>query len=188
MGSDAGSEILIHYRRPPDRVDTFVNRLVHREPGVIVTIIEATPLEQPMIIAGETALEPGAPAVWFTFPDVAHDIGRFHRVDGTFTGLYANILTPVIFHDETTWETTDLFLDVWRGADGRIAVLDEDELEAAQRSGWIGTSVAENARAEAARLVRAATAGEWPPQIVEEWTLEKARALLQDGTTPRSAV
>ena len=188
VSSHAGSDISIHYRRPPDRVDTFVNRLVHRAPGVIVTIMEATPLERPMVIAGETALEDGAPVVWFTFPDTAHDVGRFHRLDGTFTGYYANILTPVIFHDECTWETTDLFLDVWLRADGHIEVLDQDELAAAEDHGWISAGAADNARAEAARLTRAAAAGQWPPPVVHEWTLEKTRALLEYGTTERDAV
>ena len=34
--------------------------------------------------------------VWTTYRgDVWHDVGRFHLADGTFTGYYANILTPV---------------------------------------------------------------------------------------------
>ncbi|NIP82533.1 MAG: DUF402 domain-containing protein, partial [Gemmatimonadetes bacterium] len=70
-------------------------------------------------------LDTGAPAVWFTFPGAWHDIGRFHTRSGTYTGAYANILTPVQFLDERTWETTDLFLDVFVGLDGTVHLLDE---------------------------------------------------------------
>ena len=62
----------------------------------------------------EVALERGSDAVWFTFPGLWHDIGRFHRSDGTFTGIYANILTPPLIQPDGVWHTTDLFLDLWQ--------------------------------------------------------------------------
>ena len=183
MSRIPGSRITIDYRRPPDRADVFVNRLVHRTPDVIVTIMEHTPLKRPMVIAGETVLENGSPVVWFTFPHAAHDIGRFHRADGVFTGIYANVLTPVAFLDDSHWETTDLFLDVWVKRGGRAELLDEAELEEAESLGWISGATASFARAEAARLMSAAAAGEWPPAVVSEWTLEAARTLLPCGTS-----
>src|SRR5690625_7056866 len=61
----------------------------------------------------EVILEAGAPAIWFTFPGLWHDIGRFYLLDDTFTGYYTNIMTPVEFHDPLRWSTTDLFLDHW---------------------------------------------------------------------------
>jgi predicted RNA-binding protein associated with RNAse of E/G family len=103
-----------------------VQEQVHAEPGVRVTLLEQAELAQPLLIDGRVVLEAGSPAVWFTFPGAWHDIGRFHRADGTFTGIYGNVLTPVRFLDERTWETTDLFLDVWleprAGASGRGSV------------------------------------------------------------------
>ena len=71
---------------------------------------------------GKIALEAGSDAVWFTFPGLWHDIGRFHRADGEFTGIYANILTPPVIEPDGKWETTDLFLDIWVDPEGRLSV------------------------------------------------------------------
>lgn len=129
------------------------------------------------MIAGRTVLEPGAPIVWFTFPGAWHDIGRFHLADGRFTGVYANILAPVRFIDANTWETTDLFLDIWADETGAISVLDVDELSDAVITGWVDEASAARGRREAADIVVRAERGEWPPAIVSEWTLERARLL-----------
>lgn len=127
-----------------------------------------------MIVNGRTVLEPDSPVVWFTFPGAWHDIGRFHTAGGEFTGLYANILTPVDVQGDE-WHTTDLFLDVLVEPGRPPRVLDADELAEAVREGWIGAELARSAEAEAHRLVSAAAAGRWPPAIVEEWPLERAR-------------
>src|SRR5690606_14252761 len=151
---------------------------------VLVTYVERTPLARTLVVDGEVALEPGAPAVWFTFPGAWHDIGRVHRLDGTFTGFYANGITPVEFLSADSWRTTDLFLDVWRGRRGAPGRLDEDELDEAGRNGWIGGAHEEAARAEAARLLEAAAGPAWPPAPVLEWTIERCRRALDAGTEP----
>lgn len=144
-----------------------------------MTLLEATELAKPSVVEGVTILESGSSVVWFTFRDAWHDVGRFHDADGRFTGLYANVLTPVLGLDGSDWTTTDLFLDVWLGAEAaRAQVLDEDELEHALGQGWIDAPMAASARAEAARLLKAAAAGSWPPPVVGEWTLERARAAM----------
>jgi predicted RNA-binding protein associated with RNAse of E/G family len=136
-------------------------------------------------------LEVGAPVVWFTFPGKSHDIGRFHLRDGSFTGLYANIVTPVDFENCSStgidtkstgqnrleWRTTDLYLDLWLGPAGEVPVLlDEAELSAAVAARHIGEESAATARREAVSLLTAWHEGTWPPPIVNEWTLERARA------------
>lgn len=176
--------VRIHYHRPPDRTDVFEQALIEERPDVIVTYAPSAPLVRPAVADGRVILEPGAPAVWFTFPGAWHDIGRFHLADGTFTGLYANVLTPPEI-DGPTWRTTDLFLDVWLPADGGPPrILDEDELEDAVAQGVLDGRTAERARAEARDLVAAARAGTWPPEVVRSWTLEAALERLgaADGT------
>jgi predicted RNA-binding protein associated with RNAse of E/G family len=170
--------VRIHYRRPPDREEIFEQRVVEWRSDCVVTLLESARLERPMHIAGALALAPGSPIVWFTFPGVAHDVGRFHTADGAPTGFYANVLTPVEFLAPDRWRTTDLFLDVWLDATGRVHVLDEDELAAAVRAGWIDAPTATAERAEAARIVARAGQGEWPPPVVREWTLARALAAL----------
>jgi predicted RNA-binding protein associated with RNAse of E/G family len=150
-----------------------------------VTYLPAAGVDRPVAVAGETVLDPASPVVWFTFPGLWHDIGRFHREDGTFTGIYANILTPVERRMDV-WETTDLFLDVFLAPDGGVHVLDRDELERAESRGWVDVGMAHRARAEAERLVAAAAAGTWPPPVVRAWSLERARRVAEGtpGTPP----
>ena len=165
----------IHYRRPPDRQEVFTQRLLWDAPDVKITLAEDVPFDPPIRILGKVALEKGSAAVWFTFPERWHDIGRFHRADGTFTGIYANILTPPVIRPGGIWETTDLFLDVWVDVQGRLSVLDEDQFRDAVARGWITSNDAEMAEREVERIRRGHEAGEWPPDVVETWTLERAR-------------
>jgi len=189
MGSRA-PEVHIHYLRPPDRTDVFVQELVHDDGRTKVTFAREIDLPDPLRIGDRVALEDGSDVVWFTFPGAWHDIGRFHLRDGTLTGIYANILIPCTFAPGEDWETTDLFLDLWMPADaggwaaGRPrepVVLDAEELDEAERFGWVTRWVAARARAEADRLVEAARSGRWPPPVVEAWTRERIRGGDSEG-------
>lgn len=176
--STPGSRVRIHYMRIPDREQIFEQRVVATVGDTVVTLAESAPLARPVTADGAVILEPGAPVVWFTFAGAWHDIGRFHLADGTFTGCYANILTPPRMTPEV-WHTTDLFLDVWLPADGGpVRLLDEAELESAHARGLVDEATARKAREEAARLVAEAERGAWPPPVVAEWTLAAAREAL----------
>ncbi len=168
----------IHYLRPPDREQIFTQHLIWEDADVKITFSTDLSFEPPMRIDGDVVLETGSEVVWFTFPGAWHDVGLFHRADGTFTGTYANILTPCAFEEGGTWRTTDLFLDVWRDPTGRVQILDEEELEEAEARGWVTEEVARRARAEALALKQQAEAGLWPPPVVREWTLARAREQL----------
>jgi predicted RNA-binding protein associated with RNAse of E/G family len=169
----SGDLVAIHYRRPPDRLQVFEQAVVEDEGGCVVTYLPAAQPKKPVMAGGRVVLEPGAPVVWFTYRgEVWHDVGRFHRADGTFTGVYANVLTPVRM-EGARWETTDLFLDVWVDADGVVEILDRDEFDAALAAGWIDAPTAARALAEAERLADDARRGAWPPAHVREWTLER---------------
>lgn len=188
------SEIRIHYRRPngsldpADRERVYVQDLIHDDGRVMVTHARSLAMADPLLIGGAVALESGSDAVWFTFPGAWHDIGRFHRADGSFTGIYANILTPCVFAPGD-WHTTDLFLDLWipasrsyqtgvpQSGDPHLTpdLLDEEELDEAERAGWLDPELASRAREEARRLIDEAEAGRWPPPVVYEWTLERIR-------------
>jgi predicted RNA-binding protein associated with RNAse of E/G family len=179
--ADCIDTVRIHYRRPPDRLQLFEQAVVADDGECVVTYLPSAQLKKPVTAGGRVVLEPGAPVVWFTYRgDVWHDVGRFHRADGTFTGLYANVLTPVVMRG-AEWETTDLFLDVWMGADGEVEILDRDEFDAAVDAGWVDAETAARALAEAGRLAADARAGTWPPGHVRAWTLERARAVAGGG-------
>ena len=170
--SDA-TRVAIHYHRPPDRLRIYDQRVVLERDDVIITLSEPLDLSEPMLLDGSVMLERDSLALWFTFPGLWHDIGIFHTADGTETGLYANVLTPVEITGDV-WHTTDLYLDVWRPVGGSARVLDEDELAAALEAGHVDHDTAERARAEAASLHARAGDGSWPPPVVDEWSLTRA--------------
>lgn len=159
----------------------FRQHVVHRASECTVTLLAHATIREPVVVRDAIVLERDAPIVWFTFPGLWHDIGRFHDAAGSFTGFYANVLTPVRFVTPHHWETTDLFLDIWLDDRG-VELLDEDELERALREGAIEAATAARAREEAAAVMGAAAAGTWPPAICREWTLERARAALAVDT------
>ena len=90
----ASDRVRIYYQRLPDQEEIFNQRLVLERDDVIVTVTDPLSLPEPITVDGEPVLESGSQAVWFTFPGVWHDVGRFYRADSTFVGFYANILTP----------------------------------------------------------------------------------------------
>ncbi|MDH5759202.1 MAG: DUF402 domain-containing protein [Gemmatimonadota bacterium] len=165
--------VRIHYHRPPDRLQIFDQGVVLRRADVVVTLAESIEFHPPMRVNGEIVLEEGSSVVWFTFPGAWHDIGLFHRADGTFSGVYANILTPARMDPDGTWHTTDLFLDVWLPPDGAVQLLDEDEFREAVTRGWIDAETSERAEEEARALLEEARNGTWPPPVVGEWPLSR---------------
>lgn len=179
----------IHYRRPPDGLTVFTQRVVHQESEAIVTLARGVELARPLEVGGRPILEPGADAVWFTFPGAWHDIGRFHLRDGTFTGWYANLLTPPVLEPEGIWRTTDLFLDVWIPVEGEPILLDREELDQAASRGWVSPDHVEGARVEASRILEAVASGGFPPAVAREWTRERALAAAppEDSGRPGEA-
>lgn len=148
-----------------------------------MTYLPEAGVEAPVTVGDRVVLEARSPAVWFTFPGAHHDIGRFHTPASRLTGYYANILTPVEILPASTdgvdvWRTTDLFLDVFLTPAGEVHILDEDELRSAVRKRWVDAATARTAREEAHRLADLARRGDWPPPVVEEWTLERARDMV----------
>lgn len=173
----AGTKVKIRYRRLGRPTETYRQEVLESGPQGIVTFQSRAPIDAPLAVADTTILEPGSPVIWFTFPRAWHDIGLFHLADGTCTGLYANILTPVEFTSRHCWETTDLSLDIWVPRQGAAHLLDEAELEDAEASGLVMSERAERARREADSLMDGLAAGNWPPPLVREWSLARVREI-----------
>ncbi len=182
----------IHYLRPPDTHTIYRQMLVHDDGRVKVSLARNLTFSSPLLIEDQVALEEGSDALWFTFPGVWHDIGLFHRRDGTLTGLYANIITPCLFSPGGVWHTTDLFLDLWIPAqEGRPTwlappdgpeplVLDAEELQRALGKGHLSGEWTRRAWQEIRRLQRGFLEGLWPPSVVREWSLERAEGTTRD--------
>lgn len=180
----------ILYRRPPDRLTRYRQWLVHDDGRVKVTLARRVPLPRPLRVAGRVVLEPGADAVWFTFPGAWHDIGIFHEPNGQVTGIYANVITPCLFRPGGIWTTTDLFLDVWVAGESAVTprtvgtavrphVLDRDELAEAARTGAVTPEAVERAEAEVDGILRQWRQRNWPPPIVAQWSRHRALAVLE---------
>lgn len=116
----------------------------------------------------------GYQAVWFLFKGEPFDLGRFYRPDGSWTGIYVDILEPVSWRgaDPTTLEPlVDLFLDIWITPEKAFQVLDEDEFTAACAAGSLTAAQDRSACATLARLLTEIRSGTFPPP--EVWSFDR---------------
>lgn len=168
--------VRIHYHRPDRGTTVFEERLVLDRPDVKVTLL--ADYRGGDSYAGERLiLSAGAPIVWFVFPALWCDVGRFHLADGTFTGWYSNLRTPIRLAGDD-WYCTDLFLDHWLPVSGPAGWLDEDELDAALRVGLLDQAMRQRIAGERTTLDAQLAAGDWPPAITREIDLAEARRRL----------
>jgi predicted RNA-binding protein associated with RNAse of E/G family len=169
-------EIEIYYRRPPDQLDVFVQDLVVDEADHKITLHDPSSLTTVLAVGDQIIHEPGAPIVWYVFPDTWYDIGRFHLRDGTFTGYYINLIAPPEL-GKRSWTIYDLCLDVWIDANGGFTVLDQDEFDEAVDRHWIDAATAERARRELDSVLQKIAAGRFPPALVQSYSLPLVRRL-----------
>jgi predicted RNA-binding protein associated with RNAse of E/G family len=176
LGVTVSKRVRIHYHRPDRGTTVFEEQLLLDRPDVKVTLLADYP-GRDSYAAEQLILSAGAPIVWFVFPALWRDVGRFHLADGTFTGWYTNLRAPVRFAGDD-WYCTDLFLDHWLPAHGSGSWLDEDELDAALSAGLLDDGTRRRIAAERATVDALLTAGDWPPAITREIDLAEARRLV----------
>lgn len=78
---------------------------------------------------GYTVFEPGDTFIEYFYSDQWFNIFAISGVEGQRKGWYCNIAMPARLGVERI-EQIDLLLDVWVDAQGKLAVLDEDEFVA----------------------------------------------------------
>ncbi len=82
------------------------------------------------IVVDDLVFEPGDTLVEYFSLDRPLNAFAVHDLAGALRGWYCNVTYPTVAADgEVVWH--DLYVDVLVYPDGRVAVLDEDELEAA---------------------------------------------------------
>jgi protein associated with RNAse G/E len=74
----------------------------------------------------------------------------YFREDGTLIGRYVNINTPVEFYPDRI-RYVDLDIDVVQMPDGRVIVMDEDDLEKGFQEGYLSEELKERAKWEASQ-------------------------------------
>ncbi|GIW52841.1 MAG: hypothetical protein KatS3mg081_2196 [Gemmatimonadales bacterium] len=168
--------ISFQYSRPGKGVQVFRQRLVLDRPDLKVLLSERFEGEA-LKVGGQAILETGAPIVWFVFPTKWHDIGRFHLADGTFTGWYTNLTTPVEMQGDN-WSARDLFLDLWQPVTGRPVWLDEEEFETAAWRDLLDTATVRRAMNERSLIDLELRTGRWPPRVTRDLDLQQVRRLI----------
>jgi len=170
------ARVRYEYHRPGKGVTVYPERLVADRSDVKILLMEGHKFPD-VIIGGRVVLEHRAPSVWFVFPGAWSDVGRFHLADGTFTGWYTNLCTPVATH-ERTWSSTDLFLDHWMPVDGEPYWTDRDEFGRAIASGLLDEGQIQRALAEQDRIQELVSIRAWPPPVCRDvdlaWVLRHA--------------
>jgi protein associated with RNAse G/E len=76
----------------------------------------------------------------------------YFRADGALIGRYVNINTPVEFYPDRI-RYVDLEIDVVQMPDGRVTVMDEDDLEKQFQAGHFSKELKERAKREASQRV-----------------------------------
>lgn len=169
--------IEFEYHRPGKPTTVYHERLVLDRPDLKVLMQEHYSGED-VVVADSVVLEHGAPIIWFIMVGAWHDVARFHRADGMFTGWYTNLSKPVEFTG-TRWTGSDLFLDLWQPLHGDAEWLDEDEFDAAVTGRTLDRTTAQRALNERRLIDLLLRQGEWPPPAARDLDLAQVRDLLR---------
>lgn len=170
--------IHFRYHRPGKDTKVYEEVLVLDRPDVKV-LLQDQYSGTDVDVAGSRILDSGAPIIWFIFVGSWYDIGRFHRTDGTFTGWYTNLATPVEFNGDN-WIGHDLFLDLWQPVVGDAVWLDQDEFAAAVETHLIDAATRRRVLNERALIDLQVSRNAWPPAIAWDIGLEQVRSLTED--------
>lgn len=115
----------------------------------------------------------GAPGyVWFRFwlANGEQILEKYFDDQGQVLGMYARIGMSVP-HRGRGLSMLNLLLGLWITDDGRITVLNEQEFDAAVRSGVIAPVEAEHAEQQIREVTMAISGRRYPPPIVRNLTL-----------------
>lgn len=80
-------------------------------------------------------------------------VNKFYRKDGSFKFWYVDIINYEYIKEEDKYIFTDLLLDVIVHVDGRVEILDEDELNEAFEKGIITIEVMDEAKEKLNKLL-----------------------------------
>ena len=169
-------KIRYHYSRPGRSVTIHDQWLVVDRPDHKVLLLEEH-AGKPFRVDGRVVQDRGAPIIWYVFPGMWYDVGRFHLADGTFTGWYTNFTTPPDIRAEE-WFCTDMFLDLWTPRNGASQWLDEDELADAIAQGVVDSTRVARVSEERDRIQGELQKNAWPPSVARTIDLAHVRKLF----------
>jgi predicted RNA-binding protein associated with RNAse of E/G family len=156
--------VTIMYKRLPNDIREFPGKLLSATSNRLIIESRLT-ISSPRRVNSEVIANNGYSAIWFVHRDRWYDIGKLYDRDWNWVGYYCDIIKPVGKLLQTRSRTitlTDLYLDLWIWPDGRLAILDEDELRRSLEERYVSTSLAKRARTEITVLIEAAQSGKFP--------------------------
>lgn len=103
----------------------------------------------------------------FTFLDRGYKLGRFFDRDGHFLYWYCDIIEVSYDRDSDTYTINDLLLDIKIFPDGRVIILDAEELAQALEEGLITKEQAGKALRIFDSLLKLIYSGDFPPEECE---------------------
>jgi len=153
------------YRRIPNRVLEREDELIADLGDVVVAKSRFEGMLAPLRVDGVEIIKNGYTMVYFAFVGENYDVLKVYDEEGNFKGLYVDVLAYTK-REGNTIEMLDLFLDVFIFPDGRVFLLDEDELEMALNYGLIDRETFDFAYRVARKIMEKAKDGRFPPEIV----------------------
>lgn len=114
----------------------------------------------------------------FTFLKDGYKISRFYSEDNKFLYWYCDIVDAEYRKEDDTYIITDLLIDVKYFSDGRIGVLDADELAEALEKGLVTCEQACRSLKVLDKLLKMVNSGSFPPAVCNEY---KYMNILAEG-------
>jgi hypothetical protein len=105
----------------------------------------------------------------FIFLDKGYKVNRFYDVDGNFTYWYCDIIDVEYDQASDTYTINDLLVDIVIHPDGRVKVLDADELAQALDEGLVTVEQTVKALKTFDGLIKSIYDGSFPPEICSKW-------------------
>lgn len=183
-GDGDGHGVVVAYRRPGEGVTRYRQELLRDADDHKLTLYRVPEDAEPLEVGAPPAtLGPGSSLLWLTVPGRAWEVGAFYGPEGELAGHYTNLIDPPELAGRR-WRIRDRWLDVWQPAEGEPRLLDEDELRRAVEAGHVEPEEAREIEARAARLLRRARAGSWPPAPLREVGLSDVPSLRFERDDP----
>jgi uncharacterized protein len=152
---DMKKPIVIRKRIIPDEaVDISGDVMVFRDDHLLIT--EWKPIKKRQDIFGGRS---------FTFLKEGYKISQFLGEKGELLYWYCDIIEVEYNENEDRYVLTDLLVDVKVMPDGRVLVLDVDELSDVLEDGRVGKEQASKALRILSKLLEMAYEGYFPPKI-----------------------
>lgn len=126
-----------------------------------------------LLITRWTAIKPRPDfygGISFAFLDRGYKLGRFYDMDGQFLYWYCDIIEVVYEALSDTYTMNDLLLDIKIFPDGRVILLDAEELAQAIEEGLVTTQQASISLRTLDGLLKMIYSGNFPPVECEGWT------------------